>query len=156
MLENILLANKPIIKSKFLNNQEIYNLSTQTFQLPNENFNYRIIEVTEDYIARPDLISQMVYGVDKYGDILCKINGISNPFELNVGDRLVVPEINDLNKFVYDNIDTKTESSENLEDEESVENLPKAKMLNEKRKPNEAIIGEKRFKIDRDRRVIIY
>jgi hypothetical protein len=43
---------------------------------------------------------------------------------------------------------------------ESEEKLDKAKPIakqkNQKRKPNEAIIGDKRFKIDKTRGVVIY
>lgn len=39
--------------------------------------------VNEYYVARPDLISLAVYGTDEYGDLICKWNGLSNPFELN-------------------------------------------------------------------------
>ena len=39
-----------------------------------------VIIVNEYYVARPDLISLAVYGDDKYADIICKFNGISNPF----------------------------------------------------------------------------
>ena len=57
------------------------------------------IEVIEDYVARPDLISLAVYGTDKYADIICKINGISNPFELNTGMILLIPSLSNLTFF---------------------------------------------------------
>lgn len=56
------------------------------------------IVVNEYYIARPDLISLAVYGDDKYGDLICKFNGISNPFELNEGMVLFIPDINWVNE----------------------------------------------------------
>ena len=58
-----------------------------------------IIIVNKYYIARPDLISLAVYGDDKYGDIICKINGISNPFELNEGMYLYTPDLGIVSKL---------------------------------------------------------
>ncbi len=49
------------------------------------------ILVNKYYIARPDLISLAMYGTDEYADIICKYNGISNPFELNEGMVLFIP-----------------------------------------------------------------
>ena len=57
------------------------------------------IRVSDDYVARPDLRSLAVYGTDQYADILCKINGISNPFELNAGMILLIPNLSNLTFF---------------------------------------------------------
>lgn len=51
------------------------------------------IVVNKYYVARPDLISLAVYGSDEYGDMICKFNGISNPFELNEDMVLSIPPI---------------------------------------------------------------
>ena len=81
------LEEKTTIKSKYLDNY-IVNFLDTTFEIP-ENIIVDLVEVTEDYIARPDLISLKAYNSDDYTDIICKLNGISNPFELNKGDILV-------------------------------------------------------------------
>ena len=39
------------------------------------------------------MISLAYYGDDRYGDLLCKINGISNPFEMNENDMLDIPSL---------------------------------------------------------------
>ena len=57
------------------------------------------IRVIDDYVARPDLISLAVYGTDQYADIICKINGISNPFELNAGMILLIPNLSSITFF---------------------------------------------------------
>lgn len=154
MLLNLLLQNKKQIFSKWLG-EDIISLSDQTFIIPKTPFAYRVVEVTEDYIARPDLISKMLYGTDMYGDLLCKLNGISNPFELNVGDILMVPDVSDLGGFLYnaprEELDSTYEESVNGETK-----VPPVKRKQDKRKPNEAIMGETRFKIDNNRNVIIY
>ena len=88
-----------------------------------------------------------------YGDVICRINGIQNPFELDEGTLLFVPEIQDMDKFLVP-----ADKEENIEDtEEDVRNnKPSYKKPKEKRAPNEAIIGDTRFKIDKTNRVIIY
>ena len=128
--------------------EEMINLLDTTFVIP-EYYNYNIFEVTEEYIARPDLISYDAYGDEMYTDVICKLNGISNPFELNKGTKLIIPSPEHIMNFI-----TKP-SANDIESDEKL-NRPRAKQKNEKRKPNEAIVGDKRFKIDRTSGVIIY
>lgn len=142
------LENKSIIKSEYLND-EVYNLLDNTFNIP-EYFIFDVIKVEPNYTARPDLLSYDIYGSDIYADIICKLNGISNPFEFNEGEVIVVPNISDIHNFII-----KPSISE-LEKDTVVNNAPKAKQKQEKRKPNDAIIGDKRFTIDTKKRVIIY
>jgi len=149
MLENPLLINKSEIKSEVLN-EKIINLLDKTFRIPPE-FDYNVVEITKDYVARMDLLSKQLYGTDKYQDVLCKLNGISNPFELNEGAIIVCPNITDISLFYYlENPDEKDPASLDAAKQ------PIAKGKKEKRKPNEAVIGDKRFKIDSTRKVIIY
>lgn len=149
MLENPLLINKSEIKSAVLN-EKVINFLDQTFRIPDE-FSYNIIEITSDYIARMDLISLKLYGTIKYQDVLCKLNGISNPFELNEGDVIICPDISDLSYFYYlENFDERDPISD-----EYIQ-VPKPKGKKEKRKPNEAVIGDKRYKIDSTTKAIVY
>lgn len=149
MLENPLLTNKSEIKSNVLG-EKVINLLDKTFRIPTE-FRYTTIEITSDYIARMDLLSKQLYGTDKYQDVLCKLNGISNPFELNVGTVVVCPDINDLSYFYYlENSDERDPASN------EASNKPVAKGKKDKRKPNEAVVGDKRYKIDSTRKVIVY
>lgn len=141
------LEEKTTIKSKYLDNY-IVNFLDTTFEIP-ENIIVDLVEVTEDYIARPDLISLKAYNSDDYTDIICKLNGISNPFELNKGDILVLPSFEDLQKFIV------RPNTDELEDTEN-KNVPISKKLTEKRKANEAVIGDKRFSINKNKRVIVY
>lgn len=141
------LKNKTILKSDYLG-EEIYNLLDKTFIIPNQ-YSYNIFIVTEDYIARPDLISYKAYNDINYADILCKLNGISNPFELNVGMKLIIPSPEDIINF---NIETRTDDMETGINT----NNPKPKSKNEKRKTNEVIIGDTRFNIDKNTGVVIY
>ena len=146
MIRNLVLEKSKVF-SKYLN-EYILNLGNQTFIIP-EDFSFNIIELSPAFIARPDLVSQQIYGTDIYQDILCKLNGISNPFELNEGDKLIIPDEVDIRKFYYAYQDELNEEGENKE-------LPKPKKKQDKRKANEAIISDERFKIDSQKRVIIY
>lgn len=143
------LINKTKIHSDHLG-EDIINLSDQSFVIPS-TFAYDVVEVTSAYVARPDLVSYTMYDTDVYQDLICKLNGISNPFELNEGMKLIIPEPSDLDKFYY---------APSLEEydayEEMSSTLPKAKHKSEKRKANDALIGDDRFRIDSKNRVIIY
>jgi hypothetical protein len=148
MLQNPLLINKSEIKSKVLN-EKIVNLLDKTFRIPQE-FSYNVVEITSDYIARMDLLSKQLYGDIRYQDVLCKLNGISNPFELNEGMILVIPSPENIMDFM------KTPLNSECDGINDNKNKPVAKNKTEKRKPNEAIIGDARFKIDKERGVVIY
>lgn len=137
----------------------------------------RYIIVNEYYIARPDLISLAVYGDDKYGDMICKANGISNPFELNKGMFIYIPSIGEitgalatmkgnsdilskyktnssLNKDVYTNTKEKIKlkKSETIDKKVSVHQ----KYKNEKRSPGEQTIIDKNYHIDYINSLVIY
>lgn len=141
------LMFKTNINSEYLG-EEMINLLDKTFVIPSY-YNYNIFEVTEKYIARPDLISYDAYGDEMYADVICKLNGVSNPFELNKGMRLILPSPEYIMNFIV------KPSSDDIESDEKL-NKPIAKQKNEKRKPNEAIVGDRRFKIDRTSGIIIY
>ena len=175
MLDYNILSQKPIIKAvKNGKLEEYVDLLSRTY---NGNIveRGRILEVEEYYIARPDLISLAVYGDDKYADILCKINGISNPFELNKGMIIYAPEVTVLNnalsgkKYNSDILDefkhlSSTDKNiyasdyRNDTNEETIEkkksNLQKYK--NERRTPGEQTVTDNNYIIDRSLGVVIY
>lgn len=142
------LANKTIIESHHLD-ERIYNFLDTTFVIPDE-FDFDIVKVTEDYIARPDLIAIEAYGDSDFTDIICKLNGIGNPFELNEGDLLVIPTFDTIRYFMNQ------PDIDDLEVDDKNNNTPRVKTKTEKRKANEAVLGDKRFRIDPSRRIIIY
>ena len=145
MLVNSLLRLKRTIYNKLFNDTMV-DYGEKNFQFP-AFFTFRNVRVNSDYIARPDKLSNDIYGVDMYGDILCKVNGIANPFELNEDDILVVPSSEYIMDFMYYNA---TE-----QDDESTHNI-KGKTKKEKRKASDSIVGDTRFKIDNTKRVVIY
>lgn len=48
--------------------------------------------VDQDNVMRPDIIAKKAYGDDGKLDFLLKYNGISNPFSIEPGDVLIIPE----------------------------------------------------------------
>ena len=91
MLNYVTLENKPEVRiTKDGETTCFKDLTTRSIK--NTDVIYgKFITVNKYCVARPDLVSLMVYGTDKYADVLCKMNGISNPFELNEGMILVYP-----------------------------------------------------------------
>lgn len=150
MLFHTVLNNKKEIFSDWLQDT-VYNLGDQTFQIP-DGYQYEIIEITDRYIARPDILSIDIYGDSIYTDIICKLNGISNPFELNKGMLLIIPSPDTVMNFMKN--PELSECDSNTDD--LLANKPIAKARNEKRKANEAVIGDSRFKIDKNRGIVIY
>lgn len=114
------------------------------------------IIVNKHYVARPDLISLAMYKTDEYADILCKINGISNPFELNEDDVLFVPNIEFIvecckvpaakSKFIEDTSDTIASN-----DDKSLQKKP-----SDRRSPNQQTIGESNYVINNNIGMIFY
>lgn len=91
-LDYKILNKKPIITR---NGVKFQDLAVQTID-PSVEISGSFLVVNKYYVARPDLISLAVYGDDRYADILCKINGISNPFEINENDVIILPHVETL------------------------------------------------------------
>ena len=148
MYQSTILYNKTRIHSDFLED-DIWNLLDKTYNLPRK-FDYNVFDVNEEkYIGRPDLISLDAYGDPIFADVICKINGISNPFELNVGMTLIIPSPSDVFSFPQQAPQDELEGKTN-------EEVPVPKKKNQKRQANQAIVGDKRFKIDASKGIVIY
>ena len=112
------------------------------------------IRVTDDYVARPDLISLAVYGTDQYADILCKINGISNPFELNTGMILLIPNASTITFFYKSRSASSIFETDSTPISSTKKNFQKTKA--ERRRPSEQTVGSKNFVVDLSNKMIIY
>lgn len=153
MLHNIIINLKNIKKFKRWE-EDMIDLFGVSFEPPID-FSYRTVKVRKEHVARPDLISKYVYGDSAYGDVICRLNGIPNPFELNEEENLIVPDRKDLMKFFKTPEDYDVLEDKNFVDK-SFDTTPSYKKPKEKRKPNEAVFGDSRFQIDKTNRVIIY
>lgn len=146
ILENSLLLDKGSVKSSCLDDEEIIDLGKQTFYIPTY-YLYNSVETDSTVEARPDLLSEKLYGTDMYGDIIAKLNGWSNPFEMPADEVIIIPQVNEVSRFFYKGKDPM--------DEDSMVK-PKPKKKNEKRKASDAVIGDTRFRIDSEKKIVIY
>ena len=153
MLSYKLINYKPTIT---VNNESYQDLLSKTLN-SNAHFSPSIIIVNEHYVARPDLISLAVYGDDKYADIICKINGISNPFEMNEDDMLLIPNIEYLNECILkDRISSDIIKNPKNEYIQPFDPNNKQKQKNEIRTPNEKIMGDSNYVIDKSLGIVFY
>ena len=87
-----------------------------------------------------------MYGDDKYADIICKVNGISNPFELNENDIVYIPSIDFLDDC-YKAVTTpcaRVTSQDTLNKTELKDNR---KRITEKRTANELTVNSQNYVI---------
>lgn len=152
MLEYDIIENKALTT---INGVKCFDLLSDSFNKSKE-LEGSVIIVNKYYVARPDLISLAVYGDDKYGDIICKVNGISNPFELNENMVLKIPSI----EYI---IDCKTANSgkcELIDDEDTTisttSNTTYKKAKNASRSSNELTINDQNYIIDKSMGIVFY
>ncbi|MBW2998201.1 hypothetical protein KY321_01560, partial [Candidatus Woesearchaeota archaeon] len=70
-----------------------------------------------EYAMRPDLISQSVYNNYLYAEIILKYNGISNPFTINEGDVILIPDLDSaLQKMKPTGTGNKADQAEKIRD----------------------------------------
>lgn len=91
------IENKPV---RVINGEEIIDL---TFKSVNTDVNpgyARVILVTREMVMRPDLVAHMYCGSHNKVGSLLKINSISNPFSVDEGDILFIPDSQTLRDIV--------------------------------------------------------
>ena len=153
MLNYDILHNKPTID---INGEEGLDLLTKSLNFVDGNQQGNFLQVNEYYVARPDLISLAVYGDDKYADIICKLNGISNPFELNEKNVLFIPTLEYINFIINKETGKKTNK---IIEEDTISSSLKVgaqKEKNEKRSPSEQVIGDTNYIVDKSLGVVFY
>ena len=156
MLNYASLASKPEM-SRTIDGKKVSYKDLLCHTLNDEEAVFEGIEfirVIADYVARPDLISLAVYGTDQYADILCKINGISNPFELNEGMILLIPNLSTITFFYKNRSASATFESDSTPISSTKKNFQKTKA--ERRRPAEQTVGSKNFVVDLSNKMIIY
>lgn len=60
--------------------------------------------VDEQILCRPDIISSRSYGSSDHVDVVLKFNQITNPFSMAIGDIIITPTLNSINKFYKEDI----------------------------------------------------
>ena len=115
----------------------------------------KVIVVNEFYVARPDLISLALYGSDEYADVLCKLNGININKDIEQG--VVVLEVSI--EFMREACKFSSGPSEMIQtDKDEISTPVKTfqKQYDSKRSPNEQIIGDTNYVIDKSLGLIFY
>ncbi len=121
-----------------------------SFIIPHQ-YQCQVLPIDPGYEGRIDLIADTLYNDEMYADMLNHLNGPGNPFEVNAGQFIILPSLDAVQDFYQEPAkewDEKYIGAQNTR--------PKAKARNEKRKPNEAVLGDKRFNIDPLSKIIIY
>jgi len=151
MLEYKILETKPSIKE---NDDEYFDLLAHNYKVPNDVYGDFLV-VEKYYVARPDLISLAIYGTDQYADIICKVNGISNPFELNENDMIFLPNI----EYITDCVKAVHTPCERASDNDKLNiqiNTDHRKQLYEKRTANELTVNNENYIIDKTLGLVFY
>lgn len=102
MLTLATIANKKTITNT-VDGERILDLTETIF---NKTVSVKItkpIIVTEEFEGRPAYLSKVVMGDESHLDLLCSINGISNPMTIQAGMILLVPELTSMQSAIKDN-----------------------------------------------------
>lgn len=114
-----------------------------------------VVVVNEYYIGRPDLISLAVYGTDQYADVICKVNGISNPFELNEDMILYCPSLGNINElFKWGATQAPCEKADDTDS--IVEKKNNAKLKSDYRSPADATVDNTNYIINKTLGLVFY
>lgn len=98
MFDSFILSRKPE-KTVKETGQRIVDIAARTLKSVNARLQ-TVAKVIDGEQARPDLVSLRVYGEDTYQDHICKVNGIPNPYALNVDDALIIPNTVSLSREI--------------------------------------------------------
>ena len=79
--------------------ESYYDLSAPSFAYKSEYGIKGLHYVSVDQAGRMDLVSEQYFGTGEYVDALCIVNNIFNPFSLNEGYILVIPDLKNPNLF---------------------------------------------------------
>jgi hypothetical protein len=86
------LDNKPIFERA--DGFKVKDLTASMFNLKSNNYvSYNVYRVPKEFAMRPDLISAAAYNNTIYAEIILKFNGISNPFSIQEGDVILIPNL---------------------------------------------------------------
>lgn len=105
---NRIISYKSLDERNVVNNGEIeiLDMTSQVFKLTKYPRILNKIIVTDDLAGKPNVISLIYYGTEDYTDMLCFFNGISNPFNLQPGQVILVPYLEDIQSMVVSNTAT--------------------------------------------------
>lgn len=137
MLQINVLYTKPYFQRP--DGERLVDLTRSSFNYSSHPNAVDKVVVTRDFVMRPDLISQTVYGNPNNLDYILKFNGISNPYSLDLGDELYIPDVDEMeDSLVRPTMD---------EDSKDLKELPKRRSESDKkqaRKKRNDIVNKKK------------
>jgi hypothetical protein len=89
-IKSLTLKNKLVDENT---GKEYYDLSAPSFKYNSDLGIKGIHYVLQDQAGRMDKISEIYFGSTEFVDALCIVNNIFNPFSVNEGDVLVIPNL---------------------------------------------------------------
>lgn len=109
------LDKKPIVKRS--DGLEIKDLTSSMFDVKSNNYiTYNVYRVPKEFAMRPDLIAASVYNDSEYAEIILKYNGISNPFSINEGDIILIPNLSSATANISTQKGTQTDGGKLIRD----------------------------------------
>lgn len=103
-MQSQILAKKPIYRK---NGEDIVDLTYPVIQYKGDSIITNIILVDESMEMRPELVSYAAYGIIDNWDLILKFNGISNPFSLQQGQYLLIPDLSYMTSQIITDSTTK-------------------------------------------------
>jgi len=98
------IDNKPIFKRP--DGIELKDLTQSIFSYDKKKYiKYDVYRVPREYRMRPDLIAKAVYNNTDYTEIILKFNGISNPFSMDEGDIILIPDLDSAISTLKDTVE---------------------------------------------------
>jgi len=92
-IRSLTLKNKLTIEDT---GEQYFDLTAPSFTYITDQGIKALHYVMQDQVGRVDKISEIYFGTGEYIDAICIVNNIFNPFSLNEGDILVIPNLNNL------------------------------------------------------------
>jgi hypothetical protein len=96
-MQSKILEHKLLVKKK---DDTIVDLTSKSIEYNRVGKVLDAFYVGEDMTMRVDLISKVAYGIEDEWDLICKFNGISNPFSVDENELIFIPDLS----FMYESI----------------------------------------------------
>jgi hypothetical protein len=162
-----IINNKQVIRR---NGIELLDLTHQSMDYSKELKTLDYITINDEIAGRPHTMAKIAYGTESNLDLLMDFNGISNPMTLDVGEIIMVPDVEYLYSCMVDpEKDVESEISNNNKKTSKITDIAKRKVVakiqqkdprltnileNKNVRPNEASLNDSTFGISAEDGVI--
>lgn len=113
---NHTLDTKPTVTDARGN--EIVDLTKSIFRRSASGMSsYQVVRLNDFYEMRPDLVSIATYGSSDNTEFILKYSGISNPFSIERDDVLMIPQEDEAEKNMADNVSVERDETQTREEQ---------------------------------------